>query len=268
MLNTVLNRYWGLKAKLGVALATLMLLSITTSPLLAQSSSAGGASSDEWQFTLAPYLMTPWMDGTTAVRGREVTVDVAPSEIFSNLQFGAMGYFEARKSKWGIGVDAVYMALGATVDRVPLLGDRATADVDFNQGAYTFMGLRELNSKVDFLAGARWNVLQGRIGFKGPLQTTVDQTKQWVDPIVGLNLHQRLGGRWSFAMEGDIGGFGAGSKFAWQLFPTVGVDVGKRATLKAGYRVLSMNYETGSGTSLFKYDVVTQAFVLGAAFHF
>ena len=245
-----------------------MLLTVTASSSLAQSPGSGGKGPDEWQFTLAPYLMVPWMNGETAVRGKEVEVDVGPSQIFSNLQFGVMGYFEARKSKWGVGVDAVYMALGATVDRVPLLGDRATADVDFNQGAYTFMGLRQLNSKVDFLAGARWNVLQGRIGLKGPLQTTVEETKQWVDPIVGLKLRQSLGGRWSFTMEGDIGGFGAGSKFAWQLFPTLGVDVGKRATLKVGYRVLSMDYENGSGATLFKYDVVTQAFVLGAAFHF
>ena len=208
------------------------------------------------------------MDGTTAVKGQQVDVNAAPSDILSNLQFGAMGYFEARKSKWGVGVDAVYMALGTTVDRVPVFGGQANADVDFNQGAYTFFGLRQLNSKVDFLAGARWNVLQGRIGLKGPQQTVFKDTKQWIDPIVGLKLNQRLGGRWSFTMEGDIGGFGAGSKFAWELFPAIGADLGRRATFKAGYRVLGMDYQTGSPENLFKYDVITQGLVLGVAFHF
>ena len=205
--------------------------------------------------------MIPWMDGKTAVRGREVEVNVAPSEIFSNLQFGVMGAFEARKNKWAVGADAVYMALGTTIDRPP-------ADIDFNQGAYTFTGLRQLNDKVDFVFGARWNVIQGKLGFKGPLETTVQETKQWVDPIVGLKLRQPLGGKWHFTMQGDIGGFGAGSDFAWHLFPIVGVDVGKRATLGIGYRVLSGDYETGSQNNLFRYDVITQAFVLGAAFHF
>jgi hypothetical protein len=246
--------------------ATLALLLTSASSLLAQG--GGGSGSDEWKFTLAPYLMLPWMDGTTAVRGREVEVNVAPSEIFSNLQFGAMGAFEARKSKWGLGVDAIYMALGTTVERVPVLGDRATADVDFNQGAYTFTGLRQLNDKVDFVFGVRWNVLQGRLGLKGPLQTTVEDTKQWVDPIIGLKLRQPLGGKWHFTMQGDIGGFGAGSDFSWHLFPVVGVDVGKRTTLGIGYRVLGLDYKTGSEMNLFKYDVITQAFVLGAAFHF
>jgi hypothetical protein len=46
------------------------------------------------------------------------------------------------------------------------------------------------------------------------------------------------------------------------------MDVGKRTTLGIGYRVLSGDYSTGSQTNLFKYDVITQAFVLGAAVHF
>lgn len=248
--------------------AILLLLSFAAATLPAAAQSSSGSGSEEWKYTLAPYLMLPWMDGKTAVRGLEVDVNVAPSEILSNLQFGAMGYFEARKSRWGLGVDALYMALGSTVERVPVIGDRANADVDMNQGAYTFQGLRQLNSKVDFLFGARWNVIQGRIGLKGPQQTVVKDTKQWVDPIVGLKLRQPLRGKWHFSMQADIGGFGAGSKFAWHLFPMVGVEVGKRATLGMGYRVLGADYETGSQSTLFKYNVITQAFVLGAAFHY
>jgi hypothetical protein len=246
--------------------AVCLVVGLTSPPSFAQAQAGKGP--DDWKFTVAPYLMMPWMDGEVAVRGREVKVDVAPSEIFSNLQFGAMGYFEARKSKWGVGVDAVYMALGTTVDRDPLLGDRAGADVDLNQGAYAFMALRELNKNVDFLAGVRWNVLDARLGLKGPQQSVFEQTRQWVDPIVGLKLKHRLGRRLNFSMQADIGGFGAGSDFAWQLLPMVGTDLGKHTTLGIGYRVLGSNYKTGSDSDYFKYDVITQAFVLGAAFHF
>jgi hypothetical protein len=247
----------------------LALLAIAPCALAGQTQPASGATPDEWRFTVAPYLMLPWMDGKTAVRGVEVDVNVAPSEIFSNLQFGAMGAFEARKSRWGFGVDAIYMALGTTVERDDIIGgDRPNADVDFNQGAYTFQGLRQLNDRVDFVFGARWNVIQGRIGLKGPNETVVRQTEQWVDPIVGLKFKQRLGGPVSFTMQGDIGGFGAGSDFAWQLFPVVGIDVGSRTTLGIGYRVLGTNYTSGSDETRFQYDVITQAFVLGAAFHF
>jgi hypothetical protein len=246
---------------LGAILTNLVLLSVITSPVLAQSQGSG-KSSDEWKFTLAPYLLFPRMDGTTAIRGQELEVNTSAGDIFSNLQFGAMGYFEARKARWGVGVDAVYMALGTDVDR-------PSANVDVNQGAYTFTGQYQVHEKVDFLFGARWNVLQGKLDFKEPPLTGIfKDTKQWVDPIVGLKLKQRLGGRWHFTMEGDIGGFGAGSDFAWQLWPMVGVDVGKRASLGIGYRILSMDYDTGSGDQFFKYDVTTQAIVLGVAFQF
>jgi hypothetical protein len=261
-MNTMQDQYERFRPMLGAILLVLISLSIIVSTAFAQSPSGTGKNSDEWKFTLAPYLMLPWMDGKAAVRGLEHEVDVSPSQIFKNLQFGAMGYFEARKAGWGVGVDAVYMALGTNVDR-------PAANVDFNQGAYTFMGLRQLNKKVDLVFGARWNVLQGKLDFKGPLLLgTFEETKQWVEPIVGLKLKQRLGGRCSFTMEGDIGGFGAGSDFAWQLWPVIGVDVSKHATLGIGYRVLSEDYVTGSGNQQFKYDVITQAIVLGMAFHF
>jgi hypothetical protein len=226
-----------------------------------------GGSNDEWKFKLVPYLVLPWMDGKTAVRGREVDVNVGAGDIFSNLQFGAMGYFEARKGAWGFGVDAMYMALGTTID--PNLGrDLPSVDVDFNQGAYQFTGFRVLHENVDLTFGARWNVLSGRLGFKGPQAFTVEDTKQWVDPTVGLQIHQPLGGRFHFGLVADIGGFGAASKFAWQVFPTVGINVGKKARIGFGYRALGMDYETGSGDTLFRYNVITSGPVFGMALNF
>ena len=131
-------------------------------PVLAEPQGNPGTSSDGWKFTVAPYLLIPWMNSTVAVRGRDHEVDVSPGSIFENLQFGAMGYFEGRKGSWGTGVDAVYMALGSTVAR-------PSANVDFNQGSYAFTGLRRLNERVDLLFGVRWNVLQGKLEFKGPI---------------------------------------------------------------------------------------------------
>ena len=61
-MNTVLNRYRRLRFMLGAILTILVLLSVITSPALAQSQGSSGTSSDEWKFTLAPYLMTP-LDG-------------------------------------------------------------------------------------------------------------------------------------------------------------------------------------------------------------
>jgi hypothetical protein len=109
--------------------------------------------------------------------------------------------------------------------------------------------------------------IQGKIEFTGPLNLTVEETKHWVDPLVGLRIHQKLGERWRFTLQGDIGGFGAGSDFAWHLFPVVEAAVGKRASLAFGYRVLGMDYETNGG-EFFKYDVITSGPIIGMTFRF
>ena len=63
----------------------------------------------------APYLMGAAMSGAATVRGFEVDVDLSASDIFSNLQFGAMGLVVARKGGWGVASDSIWMALGTTV---------------------------------------------------------------------------------------------------------------------------------------------------------
>lgn len=57
---------------LGATLAILMFLSIIPTSALAQSQSTSGKTADEWEFTLAPYLLLPWMNGKTAIKGNEV----------------------------------------------------------------------------------------------------------------------------------------------------------------------------------------------------
>jgi hypothetical protein len=107
------------------------------------------------------------------------------------------------------------MALGTDVDR-------PSANVDVNQGAYTFTGQYQAHEKVDFLFGTRWNVLQGKLDFKEPPLTGVfKDTKQWVDPIVGLKLKQRLGGRWHFHV-------GRRHRRLWQFF-ALPKDTGTRS---------------------------------------
>ena len=72
----------------------------------------------------------------------------------------------------------------------------------------------------------------------------------------------------SFGVYGEIGGFGAGSDFAWQLFPRVGFRFAEKASLEFGWRWLDMDYATGEGTEQFGYDVLTQGPVAGLAFRF
>jgi hypothetical protein len=187
-----------------------------------------------------------------------VDVDLSASDIFSNLQFGAMGLMVARKGNWGFAADAIWMALGVTV--------RET-NVDFNQGAFAFYGLRRLGPAADVTFGLRINTLQGKLTFKRP-DVTWSQDKTWVDPIAGVTLRTPADRRVQLRVYTEIGGFGAGSDFAWQLFPTASLRLGEKTSLELGYRWLDLDYATGEGNEQFRYDVLTQGPVAGFAFRF
>jgi hypothetical protein len=243
---------WCVKRSVCLWLAVAVVTAGSVTPASAQSAP------DEWNVFVAPYLMGAAMSGTTTVRGVEVDIDLSASDIFSNLQFGAMGIAVARKGNWGFGTDLVWMALGTTV---------RDTNVDFNQGAFAFYGLRRLSPAADLTFGLRVNTLQGELTFK-ELNITPNQDKTWVDPIAGVNFHSPTGRRVQFRLYTEVGGFGAGSDFTWQVFPDLSVKLTKTASLEFGYRWLDLDYATGEGNEQFRYDVLTQGPVLGFGFQF
>ena len=225
---------------------------------LAAPAAAQSGSSDAWAVNVSPYMMGAAMGGTTTVRGLEADVDVSASDIFSNLQFGVMGMMAARKGNWGVGGDVIYMALGTTVREI---------NVDFNQGGFALYGLRRLGAAADLTFGMRVNTLSGEIDLKR-LGVSKDQSKAWVDPLVGLLLRTPEGGRVGFRLYTEVGGFGMGSDFTWQAFPVVMFRVSQKSSIDVGYRWLDIDYKAGEGNDLFAYDVLSQGPVLGMTIRF
>jgi hypothetical protein len=240
----------------------LLLTVIAASPAVAQTPAA-----DSWKVTIAPYFLGAAMNGTTTVKGQELDVDMSFSDILDHLQFGAMGLVVARKGNWGFGGDAIWMSLGANGTSPGPVA--ITGSADLNQGAFSFYGLRRLAPVADLMFGGRVNTLQADLRFDGPGQRSADGSKTWFDPIVGLQLHTpESGKRWHAQVYTEIGGFGVGSTFTWQVFPTFGVNLAKWVSIDFGYRWLDIDYTSGDGLTLFKYDVLTEGPVMGFAFRF
>src|SRR5512138_1154699 len=200
------------------ALGLGFLLVVLATPSLAQTPD------EKWHVTIAPYMLGAAMNGTSVVASQELKVDMSFSDILDNLQFGAMGLVVARKGKWGLGGDAIWMALGASGTAPGPLGTTGAADM--NQGAFAFYGLRRLNPWADLMFGGRVNTLQANLRFNGPGASSVGGTKTWFDPIVGVELRTPASEkRWHAQVYTEFGGFGVGSTFTWQVFPTVGVNL-------------------------------------------
>ena len=91
-------------------------------------------------------------------------------------------------------------------------------NIDFNQGAVAFYALRELGPAADVTVGLRVNTLQGELTLKR-LDLAVSQDKTWVDPIAGVTLRTPAARRVQLRIYTEVGGFGAGSDFTWQVSP-------------------------------------------------
>jgi hypothetical protein len=209
--------------------------------------------------TLAPYLWGSSMEGTAVVRGIEAEVDLSASDIFDHLDVGLMSMFAARRGNWGFAGDVVWADLGAEDDR---------AEVDQKLGLLTFQGLRRLCPFADVTFGGRWNHVEGGVELTVPPELEAESTHDWVDPIVGVVLRTPGERRWHGTLIADVGGFGVSSDLTWQVFPSVGFDMAKWASVELGWRLLDTDYETGEGRDRFVYDLLLQGPAAGVAFKF
>jgi hypothetical protein len=77
------------------------------------------------------------------------------------------------------------------------------------------------------------------------LPTFGSGSQWWVDPIIGL-WGQVNFTRWLFlAVQGDVGGFAAGSLFAANVSASLGVNLTRNIFLESGYRFFYMDRPAG-----------------------
>ena len=236
----------------------------TTALLLVGPNAAAQSSPDGWQFTIAPYLVAAAMDGTVGVKGQEVTLDVPFSKIWDNLHMGAMVHFDMKNDRWLLSSDLIYMNLQQSGDVA-----NGTAEATMTETFVEVAGGYRVSKEFTLLVGARFVDLGGKLSFTGTnTDRSGSQSKSWVDPFVGAQLNVALSERWWFDLHGDVGGFGVGSDLAWQAYADVGYRASDLVSLYVGYRALDMDYESGSGSDLFRYDVLTAGPQIGVAFRF
>ena len=212
----------------------------------AQSAPPATTSPDEWEFNVTPYVFLPRLKGTIGVVGETAEVNASFSDIFRNLDFAAMGTFEARKGNWSVLVDGMYMSLSGTkVTPSPFFSD---IDVEVKEIVVTpqvgYRVVRTEHGSIDLLAGVRiWHV-NTHLTFQPRIRPLVDVegSRNWVDPIIGARGTRTLSPRTFVLGEFDAGGFGVGSDFTGQVFGGVGFQLKPRVALIGGYRYLRVDY--------------------------
>jgi len=254
-----------------VAVITGLLFTITCLPVYA----AGSVSdSDSWKFTLIPYFHLAGMNGDVTIDGITTEVEESFSDLVKNADFGGSFHVEARKGKWGLFVDPMYMKMSADEEVGALI-----VEIEVEQwlvevgGIYKFSNWSlgnagDRKASIDLLAGGRFFSLDVEMDFN--LLPDQDGIGDWLDPFVGIIFKADLSNKISLLLRGDIGGFGIGSSsdFAWNVFAALGYDLSEKTTLWFGYRVLDIDYEDESGADLFAWDMATSGLVVGLAYRF
>jgi hypothetical protein len=92
---------------------------------------------------------------------------------------------------------------------------------------------------------------------------------EWVDPFIGGRLRHAFGSNQQLNIEADVGGFGVGSEFSWQVVATYGFDVncfGTPLHPVIGYRALAVDYSEDGPFGENALDFIQHGPVLGLNF--
>jgi opacity protein-like surface antigen len=226
---------------------------------------------DEWEFAIIPYALFPFIEGDTTTGVVEDTnIDVSPADIFDALEAGGMIYLEAFH-KNGFGGSLGYAFMDLSDDGSGPAGF-TSAEIDIYQGifeAYLYYRTETTKGPLDVFGGIRHWDIDIDLDYKGiDRSESHDGGDDWVDPIVGVRWMPQISEDWSLSLRGDIGGFGVGSDFTWNVQGGTVWDFADSMSLVVQYRALSVDYCDGTrGTSgRFCYDTITHGPIVGLAF--
>jgi hypothetical protein len=243
---------------------------------------AGGASAaraadddpDAWRVTVTPYVWAAGLYGDVTVRGRDAELDASFLDLVEETDtlVGLQGHLEVTRGRAGVFGDVFYVK--TKVEDAGTTGLDVTSRmwlVEFG-GQYRLLDTRAdrvPGLTLDAYGGGRYSFLELDLDTAGAPST--NQSKDWIDPIVGARIGLHLSPRVFLLLAGDVGGFGVGSDFAWSILGLFGytwrTDAVEWAIL-AGYRALAQDYTSGSGARRFRWDTTMHGPVLGFSVRF
>jgi opacity protein-like surface antigen len=203
--------------------------------------------SDKWRFAITPYLWAPNVTGSMQFVPPpglgSGSLDTGPSSYLNNLNFAAMADFQARKRKWSMQADFIYVDFSDPNRSAHFPGvlpgssgwtlaakTELKASIFEASGAYSLFHNQRVN--FDLLAGLRYAHVDGKVSLDltSPLPDWVRsrnfaETGNFIDPIVGFKGQVELSKKWFMPYHFDVGGFHTDSNLT------------TRANLGIGYRV-------------------------------
>ena len=154
--------------------------------------------------------------------------------------------------------------------RTLITGGQATA----KQFAWEMAGFYRLAPWLEVGVGTLLSSLNSGVGIQlktlggGSRDTSKSISKTWVDPMLIVRWGSNPVKKFIYSLRAEIGGFGVGSDFAWQIQAYAGYRISRLFQVTAGYRIIGIDYNKGSGNNRFLYNMNTFGPVLRLGFNF
>jgi hypothetical protein len=215
----------------------------------------------------------------------------------SDALVAVMGTVEARRGPLALYSDIVWTRLGVSGASIRTRGlsPGVTTSVGQSLSLNIEMTIIETGAayeisrsnalSFDLIGGARYWGQKANFSYEASISTDIGDLErigsrafarsgsvQWLDPFVGARMRFTPAAGRELFLRGDIGGFGAASKFSWQAITGYGFNLGAYRNMifsgLIGYRALSVNFVKGSGTSRYEYDMLQHGPVLALNIRF
>ncbi len=228
------------------------------------------ADDDHWHIGITPYLWFAGVHGTVGALGRTVGFHASAGDVLSKFNIGLMGAVEARRKRFLLPVDFMWIKLsddkGLPLSPFPGITSikvKVTQTVLTPKAGYRVVDHEKL--KADGVVGIRyWHLGQNLSLQPSGLLSNSSQSANWVDVVAGANFTMPLSPKAVITVLGDAGGGGA--NLDYQVAGLLGYKVKPTVILQAGWRYLDVNYRP-SGSVGFVYDAAQSGLLLGVTFN-
>lgn len=225
-----------------LSLRLAVMLGLVAAPLSAQdSSTAEESEADSTQITIYGWLAGATGEFRPFTGAPTLEFDNSFGEVLGDLDAAFFASAQLRRDRFVAVADISY----ASLSREGLVPPGVPASGKISQLAITALGGARVHDSdqvtVDLLGGARLWDLGGRVSV--PLVgVSLAPDKTFVDPIVATRINAPLAPRLSALFQADMGGFGLGSDFTYQVVGTLNYRAGRRSYVSAGWRHLHLDY--------------------------
>ncbi|MDC1286822.1 hypothetical protein N8198_02945 [Gammaproteobacteria bacterium] len=236
------------------------------------------AFAEEPSTELGIYLFATEISGEAQLANVTADVDMSFSDILDNLDLGFMGYVRHRRDKWSFIADIAYLKI--TDDKSTTVGRGLEIDLEAELEQTVlegFAGYRVLDKAysgsdmgLDILLGLRHTTLDIDISLDGSLggfspSGSRQRDEDWIDTVIAVRFESDYHNGWGSVVWLDLGEGSDSSSYQFMAM----ANYQKSANWKffGGYRLLNLEYETGSDSSTFAVDLDYSGPMFGATYY-